>query len=92
MLQEETICCICKNEFSENSQPRMMPYCEHSACTSCLKQFVSRDKTHVIVCQHCGHEEKITEIDLEYFPKNICLTKMLKEKNNLIKNVASNRE
>ena len=91
MNQEEFSCCICKKTFSEGRHPRMMPYCEHSACTACLKQFISKQKSQVIVCQHCGHEEKVAEVDLEYFPKNICLTKMLKEKASVLNNSHSNQ-
>jgi hypothetical protein len=60
----------------------MMPYCEHSSCTPCLREFLRR-KELSIVCQHCGHEESVAEANLEYFPKNISLSKQLRERSKL---------
>lgn len=57
----------------------MMPYCEHSACTLCIKKIINNKTTDILQCQHCGHEENLQEVDLEYFPKNIALTKIIKE-------------
>jgi hypothetical protein len=57
----------------------MMPYCEHSACTPCLKKIIVDKTASNIKCHHCGHEENLQEADLEYFPKNISLSKILKE-------------
>ena len=58
----------------------MMPSCEHSACSLCLKPLIAAPSKEPLVCRHCGHQENIQEADLEYFPKNISLTKVLKER------------
>ena len=55
MSGEDTQCCLCKTEFTTVSQPRMMPSCEHSACTPCLKEILVKSSSDPLVCQHCGH-------------------------------------
>jgi hypothetical protein len=79
MSEQDLKCCLCGQTFSVASQPRMMPYCEHSACTPCLKSLIARQQKASLKCLHCGHEENLQEADLEYFPKNISLAKLLKE-------------
>jgi hypothetical protein len=80
MSAEEESCCVCAAVFAEGSQPRMMPACEHSACTACLRQLLGKGKAKEITCCHCGHQETLSGVDLEYFPKNIALTKLLRER------------
>jgi len=79
MSGQDLQCCLCNHDLTTASQPRMMPSCEHSSCTPCLKQLLTASKDHLI-CRHCGHQESLHEADLEYFPKNISLTKVLKER------------
>ena len=57
----------------------MMPHCEHSSCTHCLKHYLGL-KVENITCSFCGKIENINECELEYFPKNITLNKKLREK------------
>lgn len=92
MNNPEFSCCLCKFSFTENSQPRMMPYCEHSACSPCLKQALIKDRLATIRCLHCGHEERIADVDIEYFPKNSTLAKLLKEKTSLLNTSNTNQE
>jgi hypothetical protein len=35
-------------------------------------------------CQLCGQQEALQEVELEYFPKNISLNKLLKERSSLL--------
>ncbi len=78
MSSDELKCCLCSSLFDLTSQPRMMPSCEHNACSTCLKKLIQDKTTFIIKCEHCGSQENLQEIDLEYFPKNISLTKALK--------------
>lgn len=72
-------CCLCKQDFTTNAHPRMMPHCEHSACTPCLRTLLNTNAP-TILCQHCGHSENLEQTDLEYFPKNISLQKIIKDR------------
>jgi hypothetical protein len=81
--EEELVCCLCKTPFSAASQPRMMPHCQHSSCTCCLKHLIS-SKIQTVDCQLCGQQEALQEVELEYFPKNISLNKLLKERSSLL--------
>jgi hypothetical protein len=55
-----------------------MPSCEHNCCTNCLKQKIVPNSKNIIVCNVCQVSEEIYDADLEYFPKNIGLIKLLK--------------
>lgn len=81
--EEELVCCLCKTPFTAASQPRMMPHCAHSICTYCLKQLLS-SQVPTFECQICRQQEVLQGVELENFPKNISLNKVLKEKTCLL--------
>ena len=55
MDEEDLQCGFCKETFAFGSQPRMMPFCGHSACTNCLKKIIADKTTTSAKCLHCGH-------------------------------------
>lgn len=80
MLKESYYCCFCHCPFSSLAQPRMMPHCQHNSCTPCLKQLLISGSCPSITCSICGIIQTNTQLQLENFPKNIALIKLLKDK------------
>lgn len=55
----ESKCCLCSCDFSIINFPRMMPSCEHSSCTNCLKNNILKNKNMFVVCGICNNREEI---------------------------------
>lgn len=62
-------CKLCSNSYNSlNNVPRLLVFCGHSVCTSCLTNSV---KDNQIICPECGKMNPIVNID--DMPKNLAL-------------------
>lgn len=70
-------CINCSNPFRESNLPKLLVYCGHTICQSCLLKLYSPPK---IICPECKHENIINDLNL--VPTNLALLNLNLSHNN----------
>ena len=78
-------CINCSTPFHESNLPKLLVYCGHTICQSCLFKLYSYPK---IICPECKHENLIN--DLNQVPTNQALLNLNLSHNNNNENSLSN--
>lgn len=86
-MEKELFCCLCDREYNELNLPRLFPACGHTYCENCIKNLMSLNKQREIriICPQDHIEMRFEDRDINHFPKNISLVKLMTAAHNLRK-------
>jgi hypothetical protein len=79
-MEKDLTCTMCNQQYREDNVPRLLPKCGHSFCESCIKssmEAVEDSESVRITCPDDSMEMVFEDRDINNFPKNIALVKLL---------------